>query len=196
MPDLLTDVPPTVWEGHEINWDFRPMVKTINEMARAKSDTERAQVAYRAVDRFFHFPIAVKNLPDAFQSLIRFLRAGMPQQEEEESSSGGSGSGEVTYDYAADAGYIVAAFQQAYHIDLTSERVHWWRFCALFYALPEETTMRKIMDIRATDTSELDESNRRRYEEQKARFALPSYLTGVKRIETLQEHENAFFDRF
>ena len=196
MPDLLTDVLPTVWEGHEIDWDFRPMVKTINEMMRVKSDEEAAQVAYRAVDRFFHSPIAVEDHPSAFQSLIRFLRAGMPQQEEEESSSGGSGSGEVTYDYAADAGYIVAAFQQAYHIDLTSERVHWWRFCALFYALPEETTMRRIMDIRATDTSEMDEPNRRRYEEQKARFALPSYLKGVKRIETLQEHENAFFDRF
>lgn len=196
MPDLLTDVLPTVWEGHEIDWDFRPMVKTINEMMRVKSDEEAAQVVHRAVDRFFHFPIAVEDHPSAFQSLIRFLRAGMPQQQEEESSSGGSGSGEVTYDYAADAGYIVAAFQQAYHIDLTSERVHWWRFCALFYALPEETSMRKIMDIRATDTSEMDESNRRRYEEQKARFALPSYLKGVKRIETLQEHENAFFDRF
>ncbi len=195
MADLLTDLLPTEWEGHEIDWDFRPMVKTITEMMRVKSDAEAAQVAYRAVDRFFPFHIAVEDHPAAFQSLIRFLRAGLPQQEEED-SSGGSGSGEVTYDYAVDAGYIVAAFQQAYHIDLTSERVHWWRFCALFYALPEETLMRKIMDIRATDTSEMDEPNRRRYEEQKAHFALPSYLKGVKRVETLQEHENAFFDRF
>ena len=55
------------------------------------------------------------------------------------------------FDYQCDAGYIVAAFQQAYGIDLTRERVHWFRFRALFAALPEETLMAKIMSWRTMD---------------------------------------------
>lgn len=34
------------------------------------------------------------------------------------------------------------------------------------------------------------------YETLKERFALPDGLKGVKRNETLQEHEDAFLDRF
>ena len=44
-------------------------------------------------------------------------------------------------DYRCDADYIVGAFQQAYGIDLTADKVHWWRFKALLHALPPETPL-------------------------------------------------------
>lgn len=50
----------------------------------------------------------------------------------------------------------MAAFQQAYGIDLTREKVHWFRFRALFAALPEDTLIAKIMSWRTMDLSEYE----------------------------------------
>ena len=46
------------------------------------------------------------------------------------------------------------------------------------------------------DTSGMDRADRDYYETLKERFALPDGLKGVRRNETLQEHEDAFLDRF
>lgn len=53
-------------------------------------------------------------------------------------------------DYVKDGTYIVAAFQQAYGIDLTDPTLylHWHRFLALFRGLPENTMMSRIMGYR------------------------------------------------
>ena len=102
----------------------------------------------------------------------------------------------LCWTYRCDADYIVGAFQQAYGIDLTADKVHWWRFKALLHALPPETPLGKIVEIRGKDTSGMDRADRDYYETLKERFALPDGLRGVKRSETLQEHEDAFLDRF
>lgn len=75
-------------------------------------------------------------------------------------------------DYVLDGDYIVAAFQQAYGIDLTScDYMHWHRFKALFTGLPDETRMAKIMGYRTWTKSD------RKYEdemrENRARWTLP-----------------------
>lgn len=63
--------------------------------------------------------------------------------------SSGSSSERVV-DYIIDGDYIVAAFQQAYGIDLTDPELdmHWHRFLALFRGLPEDATMSRIMGYR------------------------------------------------
>ena len=76
------------------------------------------------------------------------------------------------------------------------DRVHWWRFQALLRSLPCDTALGRILDFRGADTSEMDEAHRKYYEAMKERYALPPDLKGVKRVETLQEHEAAFIDRF
>lgn len=58
-------------------------------------------------------------------------------------------SKERTFDYIEDGEYILSAFMQAYHIDLTSiEYMHWHVFKALFEGLPENTKMAQIMSYR------------------------------------------------
>lgn len=41
----------------------------------------------------------------------------------------------MAYAYGTDAEVIIAAFQQIYGIDLTTVKMHWWRFCALLDGL-------------------------------------------------------------
>lgn len=60
----------------------------------------------------------------------------------------GRRSNRRTLDYLDDGDYIVAAFQQAYGIDLTSCDMHWHRFHALLVGLPEDTLLSNIMGYR------------------------------------------------
>lgn len=107
----------------------------------------------------------------------------------------GSGSGEIAMDFACDADYLTAAFQQAYHIDLTAEHIHWWRFLALLRGLPEETTMAKIMSWRTMDTSGMEGRQRQQYEDLKETFALPKELRHTRTAVTVADHNAAFLQR-
>lgn len=150
-----------------------------------------------AVQRFFVEPVPGVQYQEAFESLVRFCQGGGPEDEERTGTGSSSDpQDEPVLDYRCDADYIVGAFQQAYGIDLTADKVHWWRFKALLHALPPETSLGKIVEIRGKDTSDMDRADRDYYETLKERFALPDGLKGVKRRETLQEHEDAFLDRF
>lgn len=98
-------------------------------------------------------------------------------------------------DFACDADYLTAAFQQAYDIDLTAERIHWWRFLALLRGLPEETTMAKIMSWRTMDTSGMEGRQRQQYEDLKETFALPKELRHTRTAVTVADHNAAFLQR-
>lgn len=193
MIDLLLTPLPDVWEGRRIDPDFRPMVWLSNQCLRHGMDEDPNGMVYEAFRRFYRDPVPPAEAEDALQSMLRFYTAGTPDSG---GRGSGSGSGEVSYDFAYDSGYILAAFQQAYHIDLTVERMHWWRFRALFAALPEETLMRKIMTLRQTDTSGMEPRERQQYEDRKEAFALPRALKGGPRIVSVEDHDAAFLARF
>ncbi len=63
-------------------------------------------------------------------------------------------SKEQLFDFIDDGDYIVAAFQQAYGIDLTMCDMHWHRFLALFSGLPDDTKMAKIIGYRCYDSTD------------------------------------------
>lgn len=196
MTDLLTEPLPTVWEGRAIDPDFRHMVRLLNGIRRAESDEERAQLYCEAIQHFFVEPVSPEALPEAFSSLVRFCQGGADEAQQKQTEASSGGSSEPLFDYHCDAAYFIGSFQQAYGIDLTVDRVHWWRFQALLRSLPCDTALGRILDFRGADTSEMDEAHRKYYEAMKERYALPPDLKGVKRVETLQEHEAAFIDRF
>ena len=157
MTDLLTDALPTVWEGRRIDPDFRHMVWLLNTYRRAETDEEKVQLMRDAAERFFAEPVSDPQLPDAFASLMRFFRGCADDAPGGEPPEADAGAGEITLDYHCDAAYVLGAFQQAYGIDLTIDKVHWWRFMALMQALPQETALSQILQIRTTDTSEMEE---------------------------------------
>ncbi len=201
MSDLLLDELPTRWHGHEIVPDFRPMVWLVNSYVRGSVNTDPVGFARGAIWRFYKDPHCFltddQMLFDGYRHLLEFYQAG------EKSASGGDASGAsdapatLPFDYQCDAPYIVAAFQQAYGIDLTREKVHWFRFRALFAALPEDTLMAKIMSWRTMDLSDYEGSMRDHYADLQERFALPAELRGgAARVVSVEEHDAAFLARF
>lgn len=192
MPDILLEPLPTEWAGRPIDPDFRPMIWLSDQYLRGRAKADPQRMAQEALRRFYRQPIPPPETPAAWDALLEFYAAGV-------GTGRGSQSGhtaQISFDYAADADYIAAAFQQAYGIDLTVERIHWWRFRALFRALPEETLMAKIMTWRTMDTAGLDGKTRQRYEDLKEAFALPPELTGCRPALTVADHDAAFLARF
>ena len=198
MHDLLTDTLPTEWEGRAIDPDFRPMIWLLIRTRRAKTDEDSARMICEAVQRFFVEPVPGVQYQEAFESLVRFCQGGGPEDEERTGTGSSSDpQDEPVLDYRCDADYIVGAFQQAYGIDLTTEKMHWFRFRALFAALPEDTLMAKIMSWRTMDLSEYEGSMRDRYADLQERFALPPELRGgAARVVSVEEHDAAFLARF
>lgn len=96
-------------------------------------------------------------------------------------------------DFEVDAEYLVAAFQQAYAIDLTDPalKLHWHRFMALFRSLPQEVLMSRMMGWRSwkagDDKRKAEQVNR----ELRDAWALP--LKGAESDEELIAMQESWF---
>lgn len=197
MSDLLTDALPTVWHGRRIDPDFRHMVRLSAAYSHGEVEADPVGFARQLCEQFYTERFSSSDLQEKYSWLIEFYCAG---EQAAEPAAAKPASGHDTgpaFDYRCDAPYIVAAFQQAYGIDLTREKLHWFRFRALFAALPEDTLMAKIMGWRSADLADYEGSMREHYAALKERFALPASLRGGAAVaQTVAEHDAAFLARF
>lgn len=200
MSDLLTEAPPTMWHGQAIDPDFRHMVWLCNAYRRGAGD-DPLVLACRAVRRFYRAPGPLLETAQAcsewYQHLIEFYQAGEAAAETQAKRSSGAAA-TLPFDYCCDAPYIIAGFQRLYGIDLTTERIHWFRFRALLRGIIGEDCMfSRIIDWRTADLTDKSPEERRFYEEKRELFALPSELRGGAAVaETVDEHNSAFIARF
>jgi len=105
------------------------------------------------------------SLKDAVEGMFWFYSGGQSGEAQER-------SGEI-YSFEKDAGLIYAAFLSEYNIDLTKVKLHWWVFRQLFYALKDDTLIKRIMSIRAMDTDNIkNDEIRNFYEDLKQKFSL------------------------
>lgn len=197
MTDLLTDALPTVWHGRRIDPDFRHMVRLSAAYSHGEVEADPEAFARQLCQQFYtgiHIPRVFVEL---WQGVIDFYLAGEQAAEPAAAKPASRPDTGPAFDYRCDAPYIVAAFQQAYGIDLTTEKMHWFRFRALFAALPEDTLMAKIMGWRSDDLADYEGSMREHYAALKERFALPASLRGGAAVaQTVAEHDAAFLARF
>lgn len=197
MTDLLTDALPTVWHGRRIDPDFRHMVRLSAAYSHGEVEADPEAFARQLCQQFYtgiHIPRVFVEL---WQGVIDFYLAGEQAAEPAAAKPASRPDTGPAFDYRCDAPYIVAAFQQAYGIDLTTEKMHWFRFRALFAALPEDTLMAKIMGWRSADLADYEGSMREHYAALKERFALPAALRGGAAVaQTVAEHDAAFLARF
>ena len=69
--------------------------------------------------------------------------------------------------------FILSGFMRDYRIDLESvEYLHWWKFCAMFESLNENTQMSKIMYYRQVNTSGMSKAHRAFINEMKKHFQI------------------------
>lgn len=106
---------------------------------------------------------------EAVEQILWFYRCGKSAVND---SNGNSGK--QIFDYDFDAGYIFAAFLQQYKIDIGEIDIHWWKFRALFLALPEDTEFVKIMGYRSISiSSKMTAEEKAFYTKMKKLYAIP-----------------------
>ncbi|MBQ3226049.1 MAG: hypothetical protein IJB48_03215 [Clostridia bacterium] len=114
-----------------------------------------------------------ETLPDSLESALALLldfyaghpkRKSLPTEEKVRKR---------IYDFTEDADMIYAAFLAQYHIDLTTENLHWWKFLALFHSLSAKSKLMQVIRIRALDLSRVSGSEKNYYRRMKWLYRLP-----------------------
>lgn len=95
-------------------------------------------------------------------------------------------------DLILDGDLIVAAFQQAYGIDLTSCDMHWHRFKALLSGIPEGTKLSKVMGYRTYRTPSKNDTNDAAMLRMKRMWELPDADDEERRKALLEWADEAF----
>ena len=101
-----------------------------------------------------------KKLPDTAEKTLELLMRFFTEFKENGDSKY---DGKRCFDLSEDSKYIYAAFLQEYGIDLTSCKMHWFKFIALLDALTDKTQLKRIVAIRSVDLAEIGDKKRRDY---------------------------------
>lgn len=122
---------------YKINTDFRPCLKIM----QAFEDSRLLWFEQRAIVCALLFDDIPDNLESAYNAAVRFLDCGRPPTER---------TGNRVYSFVRDADFIYSAFLQTYGVDLRDPdtRLHWWKFCAMFSDLSNDTTFETIRMFR------------------------------------------------
>ena len=142
---------------YKINTDFRYAIKC-NEIATDETigDFERAL----AVIYTLFGEEGINNQEDYEQLLERaktYLLCGKQMTETNE---------EPDMDYVEDMDYIEASFMSDYHIDLSNEEMHWWKFTKLINGLSNSElgnccVLNRIRNLRNYDVKDIKDSKER-----------------------------------
>ena len=137
MFNIILDTPPDSFGGCPILTDFRQGLKFYRIVAGKDLDErEKALLIFKA---FFG-----DNIPKSLDGIDDFLKNYISGGDVRNHAS----TGKKTFDFNVDAGRLFAAFWQTYRIDLRTADLHWWAFLELFRALPEDTHLMKVIEIR------------------------------------------------
>lgn len=163
---LYTKPPDTITiEGveYQVDTDFRVWVRFQGILLSDGTDDEKAVKVCDLMAK-----IGLPQTKEALDAMIQFYSGASNENKT------GSGGNVQAYDFEKDSEYIFSAFLDSYGIDLTTEKLHWWRFKALFKSLPEDCQMCKIMMYRTIDLKKVPKEQRKFYREMKQRYSLKS----------------------
>lgn len=147
---------------YPVETDFRAWMEFHKVMTAKRTDEERAEDLCALMERM--------GLPPgeaALNAMLDFYTA-----ESKEKNAAGTKDRPVCFDFEKDSEYIFSEFLRTYGIDLTTASIHWWKWKAMFKALPDDCPFCKIMQYRAINIKDVPKSQKRFYMEQKARYSL------------------------
>lgn len=145
LPDTIT----VCGKSYPINTDFRVWVR-FDALTEQKSFAPAALADLLGL--IFHERVLPDSLEDTMGELFRFYACG---EEKEKKRKNASVSQKRVVSFSHDAQFVYAAFMAQYHIDLTTARLHWWLFRALFDGLHDNQKICEVMRYRAADISKI-----------------------------------------
>lgn len=176
---------------YKINTDFRVAIEC-QDIATNESigDYERAlAVIYKL------FGDEGINTPEHYERLLEMALKYLSCGKEVNTNS----NEEPDMDFMQDMDYIEASFMSDYNIDLTSEKMHWWKFYKLINGLSNSEmgnccVLNRIRNLRTYDTKNIkDPKELERINKAKKEVALKKKVVEKKIDEKQQKNINDFY---
>lgn len=170
---------------YKINVDFRNMISFENRLQdKSIDDSEKIKYGLRHFYPAFFYEENYKKVllnpnlyKEACDKLIWFYKCG--RENYHKSKGKGRGQSNQIYSYEFDDEYIWSAFHEVHKIDLTTDRVHWWKFKTILKSLPESTEFVKIQGYRAYEGKDENMKNLREY------WKLPKPVSEQQRLDKI-----------
>ena len=164
---ILDDLPDTL-DGVEIQTDFRYWI--LFEQLMLDEDLSPMQKGINALNLIYKgAPTATPGT--ALASLLWFFRCGNEILVRRSARNGARPR--RLYDYDQDAERIFASFWAVYGLDLNAvPHLHWWKFRAMFDALPDDSAIMRAIYWRSVDTSKLKGEEKKNADKKKKYYAL------------------------
>lgn len=150
---------------YKINVDYRCMLKF--EKIMWDRNIEDSEKILQSLKNFYpaFFEIINSNketIEEAIEKLIWFYKRGKEQENHKETKSNNNEKRPV-YSYDADSEYIFSAFWHDYKVDLTKDKIHWWKFKAFELGLNDTNTYEKIKSYRSYEGKDKDMKELKKY---------------------------------
>ncbi|MBP3441708.1 MAG: hypothetical protein J6L62_02790 [Clostridia bacterium] len=127
------------------------------------------------------------SLEEALEKAIIFLSCGSQQSSDDENDGS-----EPDFDVNYDAGFIEASFQSCYGIDLSTSKMHWWRFNDLIQGLDKNCILSRVREIRNYDLNEIkDPTQRAKMAQSQEALKLPERISAEEQ-QKIDEFEKFF----
>ena len=143
---------------YKINTDFRVAIRC-NEIAEDEKIGDYERVLGIIYTLYGDEGI---NTPDHYEKLLELAKKYLSCGKEIEITT----DEQPDMDYVEDMDYIEASFMSDYHIDLTNEQMHWWKFTKLINGLSNSDMgncciLNRIRNLRNYNVSEIKDSKER-----------------------------------
>jgi len=175
LPDSVT----ADGKAYPVRTDFRIWLKFADMLQNQNSVQNPAFILRSVLVR--PAPVFTETFIDA---VYRFYRAeALNYQEEDEISDKNQATPEtrksLLFDWKFDAKFVLGDFRHYYQMDLISlDFLHWFEFCALFDAMPEEARCMKRIAYRSADLNQIkDKNEKKRIRRLKRAVAVPHVMT-------------------
>lgn len=138
-------------EKYFINTDYRIFIEFEEKM----QGKENKQIINNCLTNFYpaFFDIQSKGLlNEAVEQFIWFYKCG--KKDIENTKKGKSNNKTAIFSYSFDDQLIWGAYNSQFNIDLSSVKLHWWKFKSMWLSLDSECQFSKIKGYRAYNGKE------------------------------------------
>lgn len=150
---------------YKINTDYRNMLKF--EMIMQDMGIKDSEKLLKSLRLFYpaFFEIIEQGkevIDEAITQLIWFYKCGKDQENHKQKKGNGKSKRPI-YSYDLDSQYIFSAFWHDYKVDLTKDKIHWWKFKAFELGLNDTNMYEKIKSYRSYEGKDKDMKELKKY---------------------------------
>lgn len=184
----LYQSPPEVLEidgkTYPIDTDFRTWIRFQSIMVKDNTDEEKTADLLQFISEL-GLPFSEMPLQKTLAAIVDFYTAGDSRRTEERKKP--------TYNFETDSNFIFSAFLTQYGADLMQEKIHWWKFKAMFSSLSQDHMISKIMWARGADTKDMSEDMKKYVEDIRKHYPLSTNTVYTRKM-TLEERNQKWLD--